>query len=77
MNNFGSFLSTLDRKSSVFIQSHNYPDPDSIASAVALQFILENSDIQSKVVYSGRIVNKTVIDLINKFNLEIFNPLTN
>jgi nanoRNase/pAp phosphatase (c-di-AMP/oligoRNAs hydrolase) len=39
--------------SPLLILTHDYPDPDSLASAVALQYIAEHFGIVSRVVYGG------------------------
>ncbi len=39
----------------VYIQTHNFPDPDAIASAYGLQQLLQHFRIESTVCYDGRI----------------------
>ena len=39
----------------VYIQTHNFPDPDAIASAYGLQVLLENRGIASTICYKGDI----------------------
>lgn len=37
----------------VWIQTHNFPDPDAIASAFGMQKLLEAKGISSKLCYEG------------------------
>ena len=39
----------------VYIQTHNFPDPDAIASAYGLQRLLEIYGVESRLCYDGRI----------------------
>ena len=39
----------------VYIQTHNFPDPDAIASAYGLQKLFENFGIASTIIYVGKI----------------------
>lgn len=39
----------------VYIQTHNFPDPDAIASAFGLQELLKNRGIHSTICYKGKI----------------------
>ena len=40
----------------IFIQTHDFPDPDAIASAFGLQNFMENFGISSQITYCGDIV---------------------
>ena len=50
----GALLKAITHKH-VYIQTHNFPDPDAIASAYGLQQLLKHFDIESTVCYVGRI----------------------
>lgn len=53
---------------SVLILTHDYPDPDALASAYALHFLLDKAfQISSRIVYGGRIgrvENKAMVHLL-------------
>ena len=38
----------------VFIQTHNFPDPDAIASAYGLQYLLHSRGLESTIIYKGK-----------------------
>lgn len=42
-------------KEHVYIQTHNFPDPDAIASAYAMQNLLQARGISSTICYKGKI----------------------
>ena len=48
-------LVELCRNHPVYIQTHNFPDPDAIASAYGLQKLLALYGIESQLCYDGRI----------------------
>ncbi len=73
MDKLKQLLKIISPENKIFIQSHNYPDPDSIGSAVGLQFVLKNFGIKSKIIYFGRIFNKTVIDILEKYKVKLYN----
>ena len=52
----------------VLIQTHNCPDPDAMASAFGLQFLLERFGIKSVLVYDG------VISKISDFTSATIRP---
>lgn len=39
----------------VFIQTHNFPDPDAIASGFALQYFLKAHGVESEICYDGKV----------------------
>ena len=41
------------RNKHVYIQMHNFPDPDAIASAFGLQYLLRAKGFASTIVYKG------------------------
>ncbi len=54
--------------SPLLILMHNYPDPDAIASAFALQYMAEERfGIEAKIVYAGvigRMENRSMVDIL-------------
>lgn len=54
--------------SPLLILTHDYPDPDALASAVALQYLAENKfGIRSRIVYGGiigRVENRAMVKVL-------------
>lgn len=59
------------RKPNVYIQTHNYPDPDAIASAFGLQYILKHKGIDSIICYSGEIDRFNIRRMIKYLNISM------
>jgi nanoRNase/pAp phosphatase (c-di-AMP/oligoRNAs hydrolase) len=57
----------------VYIQTHNFPDPDAIASAYGLQKLLENKNISSSICYMGRIDRLSTAKMIEELGITLFN----
>ncbi len=55
----------------VFIQTHNFPDPDAIASAYGLQYILKQKGIRARICYDGNINNLSAERLMRLFSIEM------
>lgn len=56
----------------VYIQTHNFPDPDAIASAFGLQNFLKHFGIESTLCYYGRIDKLSTKRMLTTFGIEIF-----
>ena len=56
----------------VYIQTHNFPDPDAIASAYGLQKLFENFGIASTIIYVGKIDKLSTTKMVETFGIELF-----
>lgn len=64
-------LVSILKGSRVFIQMHNYPDPDAIGSAFGLQKLLEHFDIHAVICYDGETERISATSMLTNFNIEI------
>lgn len=48
-------LVDLLRGHRIYIQTHNFPDPDAIASAFGLQYFLKQYNVDAQICYDGRV----------------------
>ena len=55
----------------VYIQTHNYPDPDAIASAFGLQKLLEHFGIHARICYDGSAEKLSAQAMLNHFGIEM------
>ncbi len=55
----------------VYIQTHNFPDPDAIASGFGLQKLLEKKGISSTICYHGRIDKFSTRNMCDKLGIKI------
>lgn len=66
-----SKLAELCRSKTVYIQTHNFPDPDAIASAYGLQKLLLHYGIPSQLCYAGRIDKLSATKMLQMFGIEM------
>lgn len=55
----------------VFIQTHDFPDHDAIASAFGLQYFFSSLGIKSKLVYEGTIQRDSLKKFINDLQIDV------
>lgn len=55
----------------IYIQTHNFPDPDAIASAFGLQRLLERRGIHSTICYQGKIDKYSTKKMIETLHIQI------
>lgn len=53
-----------------YIQTHNFPDPDAVASAFALQNFLKQHGIPADICYDGRIEKLSTRKMLTVFGIE-------
>lgn len=64
-------LAELCRNHKVYIQTHNFPDPDAIASAYGLQKLLALHEIPSILCYDGKIDKLSASKMLDAFQIQI------
>ena len=64
-------LIDLLKNHTVYIQTHNFPDPDAISSAFALQEFLHFHGIESKLCYDGRIDRLSAKRMLETFGISM------
>ncbi len=70
MNKFKEIINNI-RGSHVYIQTHNFPDPDAIASAFGLSVLLEQYNIATSICYKGKIERFSTNGFIEKLNIKL------
>ena len=73
IDNIQGLIKHLQKEKLVYIQTHNYPDHDAVASAFGLQYLFSQFAIKSKIIYVGSINRDSLIWMIDKLSIEIFN----
>ena len=64
-------LASLCRSKTVYIQTHNFPDPDAIASAFGLQKLLLHYGVEATLCYAGRIDKLSTSKMLQMFHIEM------
>ena len=70
MTKFEELLQQINRQH-VYIQTHNFPDPDAIASAYGLQYFLQQFGIDAILCYDGSIDKLSTKRMLTVFSMEI------
>lgn len=55
----------------VFIQPHNVPDPDALASTLGLRYLLEQKGIRSEIVYESELEKANSLKMLELFGIEL------
>jgi nanoRNase/pAp phosphatase (c-di-AMP/oligoRNAs hydrolase) len=66
-----NLISMVSNEDHIYIQPHNFPDHDAVASAYALQQLLHLYNIEAKIVYEGMIQRDSLKNLIKSLNIKI------
>lgn len=53
----------------VYIQTHDYPDPDALASAYALQYLLKTQGIEAPICYFGTVDKVNIRMMMDVFEI--------
>jgi nanoRNase/pAp phosphatase (c-di-AMP/oligoRNAs hydrolase) len=68
-----SLIDFLKTEEIIFIQTHNFPDHDAVASAFGLQRLFENYGIKSNLIYEGDLQRDSLSKMIKALNIVIAN----
>lgn len=71
MNDFNQLAAICFGKH-IYIQTHNFPDPDAIASVFGLQRLLSLRGIPSTLCYDGKIDKLSASKMLEAFQIKIF-----
>lgn len=64
-------LLKIIKNNSVYVQMHNYPDQDAIASAMGLKYLLEKKGKRVVICYKGVVDKFNTIKMIQELGIEI------
>ncbi len=69
--NIRELIDFLKGEEIVFIQPHNFPDHDAVASSYGLQYLLKQFGITSHLVYEGRLQRDSLRKFIEELKIDI------
>ena len=58
-----------DAPDEIFLQPHNVPDPDAIASCLGLHYLLAQKGLETKIVYDHEIEKSNALKMLELFNV--------
>lgn len=64
-------LVEIVKNKKVYIQTHNYPDPDAIASAFGLQFFLQQHGVTAVICYDGKVEKLSTRKMFQVFGIVV------
>lgn len=70
-------MTNLDRMTAdikhkhVYVQTHNFPDPDAIASAYGLQYLLKQRGIDATICYKGKVDRSSINKMVQLLDIKI------
>lgn len=64
-------INELKNEKRIFIQTHNFPDHDAVASAYGLSKFLFGFGIKTHIIYKGEIQRDSLIKMIESLNINI------
>ena len=71
MSKLDELIKVLNYKENIFVQMHNSPDPDAIATAFALKELLKVKGIESTICYRGQIEKYSTLRMIELLDINI------
>ncbi len=71
IRNLMDFITFLKGEERVYIQTHNFPDHDAVASAFALQAFMKTCGLTTRLVYDGDIQRDSLKKLISDLKIDI------
>lgn len=71
MQKVKKLIKTLKNRKRIFIQTHNYPDHDAVASAFALHYLLKSFKIDSNIIFHGDILRDSLQKMIDVLRIPI------
>lgn len=60
-----------DAPDEIFIQPHNVPDPDAIASSAGLRYLLEQRGFSPKIIYDSEIEKANSLKMLELFKVDM------
>lgn len=71
MNSIKNLFPYIKDEDFIYIQTHNFPDHDAVASGYGLKYLLEQEGITSHLIYEGAIQRDSLVLLIDHLKIPI------
>jgi nanoRNase/pAp phosphatase (c-di-AMP/oligoRNAs hydrolase) len=71
MSRLKDLLAVIGSRRPVFVQTHDFPDHDAVASAFGMQGVLELAGIPSRIVYGGDLQRDSLRRMIRDLKIEV------
>jgi nanoRNase/pAp phosphatase (c-di-AMP/oligoRNAs hydrolase) len=71
MGTFKELLGVIGQRRPVYVQTHDFPDHDAVASAFGMQGALARSGVPSRIVYAGDIQRESLRRMIRDLGITV------
>jgi nanoRNase/pAp phosphatase (c-di-AMP/oligoRNAs hydrolase) len=71
MNRLSELLGVIGSRRPVFVQTHDFPDHDAVASAFGLQGVLDRAGVPSRIVYGGDLQRDSLRRMIRDLQIVV------
>ena len=71
MGKLGELLNVLGARRPVYVQTHDFPDCDAVATAFGLQVLLKESGVSSRIVFGGDLQRDSLRRMIRDLGIEV------
>jgi nanoRNase/pAp phosphatase (c-di-AMP/oligoRNAs hydrolase) len=71
MGKLGELLKVIGARRPVYVQTHDFPDCDAIASAFGLQMLLKNAGVPSRIVHRGDLQRDSLRRMIRDLGIDV------
>jgi nanoRNase/pAp phosphatase (c-di-AMP/oligoRNAs hydrolase) len=61
----------LDKDEILYLQTHNFPDHDAVASAFGLQVLFKVLGVETRIIYEGEIQRQSLHEMIRQLEIRI------
>ncbi len=72
MPRINDLIASCQSTANIYIQTHNFPDHDAVATAFGLQQLFENMGISPRIVYDMDIQRDSLKNMIRDLNIRLF-----
>jgi nanoRNase/pAp phosphatase (c-di-AMP/oligoRNAs hydrolase) len=71
MRTYAELLGVIGPRRPLFIQTHDFPDHDAVASAFGLQALLSRSGVEARIVYAGDLQRDSLRRMIRELGIVV------
>ncbi len=69
--NLKQLIAFLKNQDTIYIQPHDFPDPDAVATSYGLQQLLAKTGIQSDIIYHGDMQRNALLKMVHTLDIPL------
>lgn len=71
MGKLGELLNVIGARRPVYVQTHDFPDCDAVATAFGLQVLLKDAGVSSRIVFVGELLRDSLRRMIRDLGIDV------